>query len=172
VTPVYYRAGNQVRVGNNDGNIIGCRNRGAAQIDLCYASNCATHLDSIPQGDRRFGQNDQTADEVTYDILQAESNADSQCPDQKRQRIEIDFNRLQREIGSQGQNCVAGDPGDGELDGRQQPGPAQHPRQKDASKNHLRNPHRRQQHYQFDQVAEGEWFDEREIQDFSPKGLS
>src|SRR5882724_11429025 len=74
----------ELRVRHDHGNIIACQDNGAARANLLDSADYTGHFDPISNGDRSFCQNDQTADEITGDVLQTEANTHADRPSENR----------------------------------------------------------------------------------------
>jgi hypothetical protein len=79
VAPIGDALSDEISVWDDDGNVVIGDHGGAAQADLADLSGYATDFDSVADGNGPLGENNEAADEVADDILQAEpeANADS-----------------------------------------------------------------------------------------------
>src|SRR5262245_26254468 len=109
MAPIDHGASDQIRIRHNDTNIVAGYHCRAAQVDFGDTSNRATDLDSIANGNGLLSEDDQPANEVADDVLQAEAEADAQRSRQKCERAEIDANRGKRQVNAEDQECVSND---------------------------------------------------------------
>ena len=100
---------------------------GAAQTDLAHLAGHAADFHPVADGDGPFGQDDDAADEIVDDVLEAEADADAQRAGDHRQRTQVEPHHDQRHVETQSDDAVAHDPGDGKLQRRLHPRSLQHP---------------------------------------------
>ena len=172
MAPIDHGAGNQIRIRHNDTNIVAGYHRRAAQVDFGDASDRATNLDSIPNGDGLLSEDDQPADEVANDVLQAEADPDAQRSRQKCERAEVDANCCKRKVNAEDQECVSNDLTDRKLNRSAQASPLKNPSQEDSTKHNLTYEHDDEEDDELKQVSEGKLSmassEQREVQQFSP----
>src|SRR4026207_427516 len=105
--PVRDRGVDELRVRHDHGNIIACEDNGAARATLFHSADDPCHFDPISDGDRSFRQNDQTADEITGNVLQPETSTHSDCSSENRQRSQMNSSVLQDNENTDDQDNVA-----------------------------------------------------------------
>src|SRR6476661_5458319 len=115
VLPVGYRQIYKFRVRYNDGDIVVRHNYRTPRADLPNCPQDARYFDAVSNRDRPLRQYDQTADEITGDILQAESDTDANCTSKNRQCGKMDTSVLQNKENANHQHDVADDLGNGVL---------------------------------------------------------
>src|SRR5947207_10351575 len=120
VAPVGHAMSDQVCIGHNDSDVIVGDDGRAAQADLADLPGHPADFNAVADGNRPLGQNDQTANKITDDILQAKSQSDANGAGQDRQRIEIDANNLETEVKAECYHAIAKNPAKGELQRRSQ----------------------------------------------------
>src|SRR4030095_6644023 len=109
IMPVRDWGVDELRVRHDHGNIIVCYDNGAARANLLHSADDTCHFDPISDGDRSFRQNDQTADEITGNVLQPETDTHSDCSSENRQRPEMNSSVLQDNENANDQHDVADD---------------------------------------------------------------
>src|SRR5258705_10591178 len=95
ILPVGYWRIYEFRVRHNDGDIIVGHNHRTPRADLPNCAQDACYFDAISNRDRPLRQDDQAANEITGDILQAESDTDANRTSKNRQCGEMDATVLQ-----------------------------------------------------------------------------
>src|SRR5215216_1060876 len=78
---------------------------------MLHLTNDPRHFNPIPDRDGPLRQYDETADEITGDILQAKSDTDANRTSKNRQCGEMDASVLQNEENANHQHDVADDLG-------------------------------------------------------------
>src|SRR5437773_1622724 len=81
----------------------------AAGANLPDCAQDAGYFDAIPDRDRALRQNDQTADEVTGDVLQTKSHTDANRTGKNREGSEMDASVLENKENADHQHDVADD---------------------------------------------------------------
>src|SRR5438105_3770690 len=104
------------RVRYDEGNIIVGNNRRAARPDVSNPAGHGMHLDPIANLDRTFGQQDQPADEVAGDVLEAQTHTHPYGAGEYGESGEINTGVLQSEIKAYCDNGVTDNLGDCILD--------------------------------------------------------
>src|SRR6476659_9637080 len=115
VLPVGYRRIYEFRVRHNDGDIVVSYNHRTPRTDLPNCAQDACYFDTISNRDRPLRQDDQAANEITGDILQAKSDTDANRTSKNRQCSEMDASVLQNKENANHQHDVADDLGKGVL---------------------------------------------------------
>src|SRR5262245_56373070 len=77
IMPVGYWRIYELRVRHNDGDIVVGHNHRTSRTDLPNYAKDTSYFDAIPNRDRPLRQDHQAADEITGDVLQAESDTDA-----------------------------------------------------------------------------------------------
>ena len=98
-----------------NGDVVVGHHRRAAQIDLHDPPGHAVHLHAVAEGDGPLGQQDDAADKIVDDVLQAEADAHTDCARHQRQGAEVNAHHLQRDIKPHRDEEVARDAADGVL---------------------------------------------------------
>jgi hypothetical protein len=107
--PVRDRGVDELRVWHDHGNIIACYDNGAARANLLDCADDARHFDPISDSDRSFRQNDQTADEITDNVLQPETDTHSDCSSENRQCGQMNSSVLKDNENTDNQDNIADD---------------------------------------------------------------
>src|SRR6266550_1592231 len=148
IMPVGYRRIYEFRVRHNDGDIVVGHNHCTPRADLTNCAQDACYFDTISNRDRSFRQDDQTADEITGDILQAKSDTDANRASKNRQCGEMDASVLQNKENANHQNDVADDLGNGVLQRPIQPALRKQTVEKKTFRSRRKPKHSHQQSYQ------------------------
>lgn len=109
VTPIDHTAGDEIRVGYDDGDVVVGHDSRRTRGDLDDISMYISDFDSIADFDRTLKEQDNAADQVVGDVLKAETDSNSECTGQNGQRAEIDAGRLQDDDQPHCDNHVADD---------------------------------------------------------------
>ena len=131
-------------------------NHRAARADLPNCAQHARYFDAISDRDRPLRQNDQTADEITRDILQAESDPDANRAGKNRQCGEMNASVLQDNENANHQHDVADDLGDGVLQRPIQPALSKKPIEKKSFRPRGKPKDRHQQRDQQENLNEAQ----------------
>src|SRR5262249_4868551 len=115
ILPVGHRRIDEFRIGHNDGDIVVGHNHSTSRTDLPNGAEDACYFDAISNRDRSFRQDDQAADEIAGDVLQAKSDTDAKRTSKNRECGEMDPSVFQNEENADDQHDVADDLGDGVL---------------------------------------------------------
>src|SRR5438094_4931797 len=116
IMPVGHRRIDKFRVRHDHGNIVARQNNRAARANLLHSADDARHFHAVPDRDRSLRQNDQTADEIAGDVLQAESDAYANCACKNRQRSQMNTRVLQDNENANYKDDVAENLGNGVLE--------------------------------------------------------
>src|SRR2546430_35425 len=116
VMPVPHRRVDKLRVRHDHSDVVARQNNGAACADLLHSTYDARHFHAVPDRDRSLRQNDQTADEITGDVLQAETDAYANCACKNRQRSQMNTRVLQDNENANHEDDVAENLGNGVLE--------------------------------------------------------
>src|ERR1051326_6047896 len=76
--PICYRIGYEFGVRQNDFRAISCANYAGADADLLDDSFCGVDLDDVANFDRTFKKQNLASNEVIDDVLQTETEADTE----------------------------------------------------------------------------------------------
>jgi len=156
VAPVGHSMADEIGIRHDDGDIIIRYDGRAPQANLPDLSSHAPNFDSVSDGDGPFGQNDQSADKIIDDILEAKANAHPNRPGHDRERSQIDANHLQGNIKPKHDEDVTTNFGDGELQRGIQAGPLEHTRAEMPAQRILRQQNCDQEHHQLDDIESRE----------------
>src|SRR5262245_192922 len=115
MTPVHHPVGDEIRIGHDDGDVIVCHDRRAAETNLLHLPSHVADFDSVTNRDWPLGENDQSADEIVNDVLQAETDAYPDRACHHRQRSQIQSYDLQGDVKAQSDENITSDFRDGEL---------------------------------------------------------
>ena len=125
IAPVGHPLRDEVGVRHNDRHIVIGNDRGAAQVDFAHLAGHTTNLDTIPNGDGPFRQDNQATDEIADDVLQAKPKTDAHGARDDRQRTQVDADHLQADVESQREQGITGYASQGELQRRLEVRPPQ-----------------------------------------------
>jgi len=100
-------ARNQIGVGHDDVGAIKGLDPGRAHRDIAHIAHLPADLDPVALADRAFNQQDDAADKVGHDVLQAETNADRQRTRDDGQPAQVDARRGNRDHGSKENSDVS-----------------------------------------------------------------
>ena len=88
----------------------------ASRANLLYLTGDASDFNAVSDGDRSFGENEQTADEITRDVFQTEPHAYTNCAGEYRQRTKVDAGIVENDDDPDDQHDVADDLRNGVLE--------------------------------------------------------
>src|SRR5215471_11778777 len=107
IMPVGYWRIYEFRVRHNDGNVVVGHNHSTPRADLTNGAQDTCYFDAISDRDRSLRQDDKAADEIACDILQAETDTDTNRTSKNRQCGEMDTSVLQNKENANHQHDVA-----------------------------------------------------------------
>src|SRR5205823_7005845 len=117
ISPVGYRRVDKFRVWHNHRDVVVRANDRAASANLLHLTRNTRDFDAVTDGDWSFGQNYQTTDKITGDILQAKADAHANRARENRQRAQVNAGILQDNQNANYQHDIANDLGNGVLEG-------------------------------------------------------
>ena len=117
VSPICHRRINKLRIGDNHRDVVIGANHRAARANLLDLTGNTRHLDAVADCDRAFGQDDEAADKVTGDILQAEADADAHRARKNSQGAEVNTCILEHDENADDEHHVGDDLRDCVLEG-------------------------------------------------------
>src|SRR5213075_2665047 len=132
VGPVRYRRIDELRIRHDHRDVVVGYNHRAAGVDLLHLPDHAGHLHAVADRDRPLGQNHESADEITGDVLEPESHAHADRSGENRQGGEVDPGIFQDNENPDDENEFADDLRDGVLKGTVQPASDEEPIEEDA----------------------------------------
>src|SRR4029077_12087967 len=109
ISPVCHRRIDEPRVRHDHGDVVVGKNNGAARTNLLHLTGNTGYFHPITDCDRAFGQNDQAANEIAGDVLQSESNADTERTGKNGERPKMDAGIVQHDENANDQDDVADD---------------------------------------------------------------
>src|SRR4029453_18420266 len=130
ISPVRHWRINEFLVWDDHGDIVVSNNDGAARADLLHLTRDARDFNAITDGDWPFSKNEQTADEVTRNVFQTESQTHTYRAGEYRQRSEMDAGIVQNDNDPDDQHDVADDLRNGVLERTIKPALRQQPVEK------------------------------------------
>ena len=75
MTPIRDRLRNEITVRHNHRNVIIGHHCGTAQADFLHAPGHAAHFNTVADGNRLLGKNNDAAHEIVYDVLQTKTDS-------------------------------------------------------------------------------------------------
>lgn len=115
ISPVGDRRVYELRVRHDHGDVVVRANHCASGANLLHLTADAGDIDPIADCDRSLGQNDQTANEIAGDVLEAKPDADTDGAREHSQRAEMDSSVIEHDEEPDDQDNVADDLRDGVL---------------------------------------------------------
>ena len=109
IGPVRHRRIDELLVRHDHGDVVVRDDHRAARPDFLHLPGHARDFDPIADRDRAFRQDDEAADEIARDILQAETDADANRAGKNGQRLEVDAGVLQDDENADDEDEVGGD---------------------------------------------------------------
>ena len=125
VAPVGDGGADEFGVGHDHGDVVVGDHGRAAQADLGHLARNAGHLDAVAQGDRPLRQDDDAADEIVDDVLQAEADAHTDGSCEEGEGAQVDPDELQGDVDADDQQEVTEHPRDRILEAQFEAGAAQ-----------------------------------------------
>src|ERR1051325_1573298 len=155
VTPVGDAVGDEIGVGHDDGDVVVGDNGGAAQADLAHLAGDAAHFDAVADGDGSLGENNQAADKIADDVLEAEAQTNANRAGKDGQRTQIHAHGLKTDIEAKRKQEVTDDAGKRELEGGVQMGAPQEPDQKVPPDESFGDDDEAEEHNEDEQAGDG-----------------
>jgi len=117
VAPVHHGVGDELGVGDDDGDVVVGDHGGAAGADLAHGAGHLAHFHAVADLNGPLEKEDDAADEVFRDVLEPETESDADGAREDRQGGEVDPGVLHRNDSTDDEDHVADDLGDGVLQG-------------------------------------------------------
>src|ERR687891_1023154 len=130
ISPVRHWRINEFLVWDDHGDIVVGHNHRTPRADLLHLTGDARDFNAITDGDWPFSKNEQTANEVTRNVFQTESQTHTYRAGEYRQRSEMDAGIVQNDNNPDDQHDVADDLGNGVLERTIKPALRQKPVEK------------------------------------------
>jgi hypothetical protein len=105
----------EFRVGHNHGDVVVRQDDSAARANLLDLTGHACDFDPIANGNWSLRQNDQAADKIAGNILQAKSHAHAHSPGENGQRAEMNAGVFENDENADDEHDIADDLGNGVL---------------------------------------------------------
>ena len=117
IGPVRYGRIDEFRVRHDRRDVVVRHYDRAARANLLHLADDSRDFDAVADGDRSLRQDDETADEIARDILQAEPDTHADGAGKNGQRAEMDAGVFQNDKNADDEDEVADDLRDGVLQG-------------------------------------------------------
>jgi len=169
VAPVGDGVGDEVGVGDDDGDVVVGDDGGAAEVDVGDLAGDAADFDAVSDGDGPFREDDQSADEVADDVLEAEPDADAERAEDDGEGAEVEVDEFEDKEEAEDEEAVAGESADGVLEVDAEVGAGEQAFAEESPQVSLGDEDEDEQDDQFDDGVEGEVvvaeFDQRVVED-------